>query len=106
MTKPTDKVMKEWKEIRKLGPDDQTMGQFYDKIEAFLIKSLSQATAEARGEAVKILKELQYQNSLILDGVVIKNAQNGGYVLNDHQRRMDDLFETKLAHLTKLSKEK
>lgn len=30
------KWKKEWKEIRKLGPDEQTMGEFYDEIEKFI----------------------------------------------------------------------
>jgi len=73
----TDKVMKEWKEIRKLGPDDQTMGQFYDKIEAFLSSSLSQATTEAREEMlVKLNNSLRKHKCNIRLGTKDQSAIN------------------------------
>lgn len=58
--------------------------------------------AEARGregmreKALESLKKLQYENAMLkghVDGGVILNAKNGGYVLNDHQLRMDRLFD-------------
>ena len=48
----------------------------------------------------EMLNKLQWENSLIKDGAVIKNAKNGGYVLNDHQVRMDKLFDDRVTLLT------
>jgi hypothetical protein len=73
-------------------------------LRVMLTTAIEEARKEEREKIVEwaknVIQDLKYQNSLQKDGVVIKNAKNGGYVLNDHQMRMDDLFHKALVNLT------
>lgn len=63
---------------------------------------LTETDQQARERCAKIISELQYQNALIKEGnsPVIKNARNGGYILNEHQRRMDMEFDKALQAIS------